>query len=99
MIIARQVFQVKYGHMNEVLEALKSMPQGSQPSAPTRVLTDLSGQFFTLVIETKAESMDAYWNSLQEMFKEAESSGESDPFMEFIISGYREYYNIEYESE
>jgi len=98
MILVRQVFQVKFGHMNEVLEAMKSMPQGTQPTS-TRVLTDISGNNFTLVVETKAESMDAYWNSLQEMFRSEESSGQPDIFSEHIRSGHREFYTIEYETE
>jgi hypothetical protein len=85
--------------MNEVLAAMKFMPQGSQGAATsTRVLTDLSGKNFTLVIESTAESMDAYWKSLQEMFKEPENSGQPDLFNQYIESGYREFYTIEYES-
>ncbi len=88
MILARQVFQVKYGHMDEVLAALKSMPESAQRDmGGTRVLTDISGMNFTLVIETKAESVDAYWNSLQEMFKEEGNASQPDPFMNLIESG------------
>jgi len=98
MILVRQVFQVKYGHMNAVLEAMKSMPQDARMGS-TLVLTDISGMNFTLVVESKAESMDAYWNSLQEMFKATAGSDQPDPISEHIRSGYREFYTIEYESE
>jgi hypothetical protein len=99
MILVRQVFQVKYGNMDKVLEMMKSMPAEMQDAmGGTMVLTDISGQNFTLVIETKAESMNAYWSGLQAMFKEGQASGGEDPMAPLIISGHREFYNIEYES-
>jgi len=99
MILVRQVFQVKYGCMDQVLAMMKSMPAEMQDSMKdTMVLTDISGSNFTLVIETKAESMDAYWAGLQAMFKEGQATGGEDPMAPLIISGQREFYTIEYES-
>ena len=98
MILVRQVFQVKYGHMDEVLAAMKTMPGGSMPFKNTRVLTDISGKNFTLVIETKAESMDAYMKALQAMFENPGQAGAEDVFSKFIESGSREFYTIELES-
>ncbi len=99
MILARQVFQVKYGHMDEILAALKAM-SGSDQGSPgvNRVLTDISGNNFTLVFETKAESVDAYWEALQASFKDPEMSEQGNPFMQYIESGHREFYTIEYET-
>lgn len=98
MILSRQVFQVKYGHMDEVLAALKGMQGGNMPFNNTRVLTDISGPNFTLVIETKAESVDAYMKALQAMFETPGQGGGEDVFMNLIESGSREFYTIESES-
>lgn len=97
MILARQVFQVKYGHMNEVLAAFKAMGT-NMPMQNTRVLTDISGNNFTLVIETKAESVDAYLKALQAMFQDSGQAGMEDTFTQNIESGSREFYTIEFES-
>ncbi len=99
MILARQVFQVKFGHMDEILAALKAMSGSSQgPSGITRVLTDISGDNFTLVFESKAESVDAYWEALQASFKDPEMTDPGNSFMQYIESGHREFYTIEYET-
>ncbi len=98
MILSRQVFQVKYGHMNEVLAAVKAMPTEGMPFTNTRVLTDISGPNFTLVIETKAESVDAYMKALQAMFENPPQGSGEDLFTSLIESGSREFYNIEFEA-
>jgi hypothetical protein len=98
MILVRQVFQVKYGHMNEILEAGKAMQSGNSPFKNTRILTDLSGKNFTLVYETEAESVDAYLKALQAMFETPDQAGSMDVFMKFIESGSREFYTIEFDS-
>ena len=99
MILVRQVFQVKYGCMDKVLALIKAMPEDVRRSINlSRVLTDISGQNFTLVMETKAESMNAYWESLQAMFSASEGQRQTNPMEEYIESGHKEFYTIEYES-
>jgi hypothetical protein len=99
MILVRQVFQVKYGCMDKVLALFKSMPEDMRKvNNVTRVLTDISGQNFTLVTETKAESLNAYWESLQAMFKQVEGQQQFSPLEQYIESGHKEFYTIEYET-
>ena len=100
MILVRQVFKVKFGQMDKVLAAFKEASESVQGSSTiSRVLTDISGDNFTLVFEAKAESMDAYWSALQERFKYPEMAKMFNAMMEPIESGHREFYTIEYESE
>ena len=100
MILVRQVFQVKYGHMDPLLDMLEAVQDSDEDTGTLhRVLTDISGNNFTLVFESKAESLDAFWNSMQEMFQDSERMGRVDPMQEHIISGHREFYNIEWEAE
>jgi hypothetical protein len=58
-----------------------------------RILTDLTGSFDTVVIESEIESIDAYFAMLQVMFAEEESddSGMEDAYQ----SGSRTFYTIE----
>ncbi len=99
MILARQVFQVKFGHMDEVLAGLKMAAESGQSMSNTRVLTDISGNNFTLVFETKAESLDAFWDGLQASFDDPEMAEQANPLMQYVESGHREFYTIEYEAE
>lgn len=97
MILARQVFQVKFGHMDEVLAAIRKLAESGRDSGSvSRVLTDLSGPNFTLVFETVAESMDAYWKALQADFADPQMGELAGAFNEYIESGHREFYTIEY---
>ena len=99
MILVRQGFQVKFGHMDKVLAAVKAASESGQTSGMiTRVLTDISGNNFTLVFETKAESMDTYWKSLQASFADQEAAASMNSMTEYFESGHREFYTIEYET-
>lgn len=99
MILVRQVFQVKFNQMDKVLGALKqAMGNGAGSGNISRVLTDISGNNFTLVFETKAESMDAFWEGLQESFQDAGAADQMNAIAPFFESGHREFYTIEYEA-
>lgn len=99
MILVRQVFQVKYGCMDKMMAIFNSMPDDVRKGfGLSRVLTDISGQNFTLVMEMKAESLGAYWEAFQAMFSNSEVQGEINPMDQYVVSGYKEFYTIEYES-
>lgn len=100
MILVRQVFQVKYNQMDAILAVLKeAMNSGSANGNITRVLTDISGKNFTLVFESKAESLDAFWQDMQENFQDPEMMEQMGKILPHIESGYREFYNLEYEAD
>jgi hypothetical protein len=63
----------------------------------TRILTDLSGRFDTLVLENEVESIDAYFAMLEAMyaspqFQDAQAATARD---NLIQSGTRAFYTIE----
>lgn len=100
MILIRQEFQVKFGHMDEVLAAFKSIAESENISASiSRVLTDISGKNFTLVFESKVVSLDAYWEGLQASFDDPEMGPQISQVMPYIESGRKDFYTIEYEAE
>lgn len=102
MIVVRQVFQAKYGHADELVALFKELFQ-KLGEAPTlgmrrnRILTDLSGPFFTVVTETEVESL-ATW---ERGFSESTARSDMAQFfarMETLVeSGNREYWTIQAE--
>lgn len=99
MILVRSVFQVKFGHMDAVMNIVKqAVESGMEGNNETRMLTDASGQMFTLVFESVVESMDAYMDRMRASFDEPESASFMRAIEEHIESGRREFYNIEMEA-
>src|SRR5437764_12163843 len=62
MILIRDVFQAKYGKGGELVQLFKEAQKEWTDGSPygNLLLTDLSGPFFTVVTETRAESL-AEW--------------------------------------
>ncbi len=100
MVLARDVFQVKYGQMDAVLAAFKEAAE-SLSGGPMgfRILTDVSGPHFTLVIESIAESVDAHRARMMANFEDPELAASMGKISQFFESGRREYYTVEYDSE
>lgn len=98
MILVRDVFQVKFGHMDKVLAALEAARQNNPDrSGIGRVLTDVSGNMFTLIFESKAESVDAHRERMLEAFEDPEMAKAMAEIGQYFESGRREYFNIEFE--
>jgi hypothetical protein len=95
MILVRVTFQTQFGKAGEMVELLKQEPP---QDVRGRVLTDLSGAFDTVVLETVVESIDAYFRQLQAMFANAEMSEAMRASYALITSGHREFYTIEVET-
>ena len=98
MVIVRDVFQVKVGQMDNALALLKKAQDEDQSSGNiTRVLTDISGNHFTLVIEGSGESVDAIRSAMMASFEDPQLVEYMGAMMQMIESGHRTFYNVEYE--
>jgi len=98
MMIARQVFQAKYGRGDELVNHFKAFNVRMQQEGGTaprfRILTDASGRFFTVVTEIEVESFAAWEGTFRESMARpwiGEWFGQMTPLVE---SGSREFYNI-----
>jgi hypothetical protein len=60
MILVRSVFQARYGMGGELVALFKEARQKWPEHTAERILTDASGPFFTVVVETKLDSL-AEW--------------------------------------
>ena len=96
MMLVRQVFQAKYGRGDELVALFREFHATADvPNRDTaRILTDASGQFFTVVTEYEVESFAAW----EEAFRRLMSGREIGPWfarmMEVTESGRREFCNI-----
>jgi hypothetical protein len=92
MILVRVTFQAQYGQAGELVKLLIKDPP---PDTHGRILTDLTGAFDTVVLETEIESMDEYFSRLREMFANEEVSESMREAGALIESGHREFFTIE----
>jgi len=96
MILVRDVFQAKYGKGGELVTLLKE----AQKAFPdllygTRILTDASGPFFTVVTETELESLAAWEKRAAQIFSEPAFQPWFARMEPLVESGRREFYNVE----
>ena len=98
MLVARQVFQAKYGRGDELVALFKEfnsrMQEAEGTIRPFRILTDATGPFFTVVTVIEVESL-AEWETTF-------SASMAQPWMEewfgrmvpLVDSGSREFYTV-----
>lgn len=94
MIIVRDIFQAKYGKGSDLAAHFKETKNWSIQYAP-RILTDMSGPFFTIVTETEFESLAEFEGKSGEIFSTPEFGEWFARMTELVESGRREFYNIE----
>ncbi|MBI5878051.1 MAG: hypothetical protein HZB53_10385 [Chloroflexi bacterium] len=96
MIVVRGVFQAKYGKGNELVELLKEgnvlWPAGAGRNA--RILTDLSGPFFTVVSEAEFDSFSAWESRGPQIYGDAHFAAWFERMTALVEGGRREFYNV-----
>jgi quinol monooxygenase YgiN len=105
MIMARTVIQTKWGKADKVVEGMKEMMKsGPMPEGGHKVtlMTDLSGEFHTVVMEGQFDSLAAWEKYREQMFSGQEGEGDGqgggqDNMEEMMVSGRQEFYKIEAE--
>ena len=99
MMLVRSTFQVKFGQMNAALDILKeAAASDTNIGNLSRILTDASGQMFTLVIESKVESIDAHRAAIMAPPSDPKSAENMMRLMSLCESGRNDYYTIEWEA-
>jgi hypothetical protein len=95
MILVRIVFRVRQGQIRQVVDAMKQATV-DVPNQP-RILTDLSGPFNTLVMETRYASLAAAEEWRNAFFQSQDFKDREAARPEWIETGSTEYYTIEQE--
>lgn len=101
MIVVRTVLQAKFGTGGRLAasfsQAAGAMMAEAGSTRPWRVLTDLSGQFDTVVQEIEVESL-AEWETMRARLFELTAFRESMAQMqELVVSGHNELWAVEAE--
>ena len=96
MILVRDIFQLKFGKAKEA-KALWKEAQGFGKkfgSGPERALTDLTGPYYTFVMEGTFENLAAFEKSFKETMGAQEWSVWYQKFVPLIESGRREIFTV-----
>ena len=96
MILVRDIFQLRFGATREALGLLErgmEIERRYNPRA-TRVLTDLAGEYYTLVIEAEFESLGEMEAVLSASFQDPDWRAWYGSFTPLVQSGRRELFRI-----
>ena len=99
MIVVRQVFQLKWGKAKEAVGLLK---EGlaiqkrvlSGVDFSTRVLTDVTGPFYTLVLEISVANLATFEAQTPRLFADKEVQANMQKMADLVESGYREIFSV-----
>jgi len=96
MILVRDVFQLKFGKAKEAKALAKEGGEIEKRHGygPSRILTDLTGPYYTLVMETTYDSLAAYEKALKDTMSAKEFGEWYQKFVPLVDSGRREIYSI-----
>lgn len=98
MILVRDVFRLKFGKARDALAVWKEMAEqaartGMMP--PPRILTDLVGPYYTLVMETTAQDLRAWEADMRKGMNDSAFHALYQKFTPLVESGYREIFTIQ----
>jgi hypothetical protein len=99
MIVIRDVFQLRFGRIDQAVDLFSRMPQGAAGPAPLQhhALTDIAGSMYTFVSELLCPNL-AEWDIIRTKFYE--QPGFSEWFKEFqliVEAGQQEFFTVECE--
>src|SRR5689334_12198462 len=98
MILVRDVFRLQFGKAREALTAFKAVGQVAQEMGygrdSLRVMTDLVGPYYTLVLETTYASLAAYEKMSVKSMSNNDWRAAYQKFTPYVESGYREIFTI-----
>jgi len=99
MIVVRNVFQLKFGKAKEAVALLKEGLEIQKRALAgldysTRVLTDVTGPFYTLVLELTVPSLSTFETYAPRLFGDKEWQANYQKMSALVESGHREVYSV-----
>ena len=99
MVIVRNVFRIKFGKAREAVALFKESVAiqkrvGGGQELPTRLLTDVTGPFYTVVLEITAPSLTAFEAEAPRLMQNAEWQTAYRKLTELVDSGAREIFSV-----
>jgi hypothetical protein len=99
MIVIRNVFQLKFGKAREAVALMKEsaaiekrLMSGLEYSR--RLLTDVTGPFYTLVLEITVPNLAAFETNTPRLFGDKEWQAVSQKMAPLVESGSREVFSV-----
>ena len=97
MIVVRNVFQLKFGKAREAVAAMKegvAIQKRLGVDVNQRLFTDLTGPFYTLVLELTLPNLAAMETDAPRIMGDKEWQANYQKFVPLVESGHREVYTI-----
>ena len=99
MIVVRNVFRLKFGKAKEAVALVKEgvaiqkkLLAGTDFSA--RILTDVTGPFYTLVLELTVPNMSSFESLAPKIFSDKDWQANYQKMAALVDSGYREVFSV-----
>lgn len=97
MIVIRNVFRLKFGKTKEALALMKegvAIQKRAGVDMNQRILTDMVGPFYTLVLELISPSLGAQEGIMSKVMGNKEWQANYQKFAALVESGYREIFTL-----
>ena len=96
MIVVRDVFQIQPDRMKEAKATMKEIFAAVRPLDPgfKRALTDVTGEFYTMVLESEYADLAEYEKALKNAMAAAEFQKLYPKFRSMIRGGSREMFEV-----
>jgi hypothetical protein len=97
MIVVRNVFRLKFGKAREAVAVMKegiAIQKRLGSDVSTRLLTDLSGDFYTLVLELTVPNLAALEAEQPRLMGNKDWQANYQKFVPLVESGHREMFTI-----
>jgi hypothetical protein len=99
MIVVRQVFQVKWGKAKQAIALAKEAVAIQKRvltgvDSSTRILTDVTGPFYTLVFEITAPNLATFETHTPRLFADKDMQANMQKMGELVESGSRDVFSI-----
>ncbi len=98
MILVRDIFRVRFGQMKGALASIRALSSSLSTAGenfPMRVLTDVTGPYYTLVLEMTFAGLAEYEKMIQSELATDQWQGWYKTFVPFLEDGHREIFTIE----
>ncbi|MFN2444518.1 MAG: hypothetical protein ABR606_02845 [Vicinamibacterales bacterium] len=99
MIVIRNVFQLKFGKAREAVALMKEGLAIQQRAVTgvdfsTRLLTDVTGPFYTLVLELTVQDLATFENYAPKLFGDKEWQAYYQKLAPLVETGHRENFTV-----
>lgn len=98
MLIVRNVFHCHPGQAKALVSKLKAATAAMTTAKvvlSARVLSDFSATFWTVVMETESESLEAWEQAFQKHGSDPAIQGAMAGYMDHVTGGHREIWKVE----